>query len=167
MANTNLLQALTRKHEAILTEIRAVEKTIKTTHKQIESLAEREEAAARLYGDLEHVLAVIRMDHPEYDEAKTQPRGKNTYKLPLPIGQCTRFAFEVIRESAQPLTINEIAREVLRRSGMNDPDVETSRLACNNINSSFRARLGKTLGHDEQYPQRWWIIGSQAQPSST
>lgn len=167
MSNTNLTHALKRKHEAILTEIRAIEKTIKTTHKQMESLPDREEAVAKLQEDLAHVVAVIRLDNPDYDEAAACPRGKNTYRLPLPIGTCTRMACETLRESATPLTINQIAKTVLASSGLDVDDVELSRLACNNINASFRARIGKTLDHDDQFPQRWWVIGSKAELSGS
>ena len=90
MSSTNLLHALKRKHEAILSDIKAVEKTIKTTHAQIESLPEREERLAGLEEQLGHVLAVIRMDYPEYDDTAVRARGKNTFRLPIPIGTCTR-----------------------------------------------------------------------------
>ena len=164
MSGSNLLHGLKRKHEAILSSIRAVEKTIKATHRQMESLPNREESVAKLYEDLAHVLAVIRLDHPEYDEAEARPRGKNTFKLPLPIGECTRVAFELLREAKRPMTVNDIARQVLQRAGIEEPEVEELRLACNNVNASFRARLGKTLSRNDEYPQRWWVTGSKAEP---
>lgn len=56
------------------------------------------------------------------------------------------------------MTVREIARDVLRREGIDDPNSATLDKVANTIGQSLKKRRGTVVESDCHWPARWQVI---------
>lgn len=140
MAQTHAISALLDKRARKLGEIRA-----------------NKFQAMRLKMELAQIDAVIRMFRPDQDvEVKAVTTfGKSPAALPKGTG--TRIALDILRETGQPHTAEELATAVLIRSGK-EPDPVSVAMMGKAIHSSFsRAKKPLAVYDRGTWPGKWWL----------
>ncbi len=112
----------------------------------------------RLRMELAQIDSVIRMFRPDMDvEVKAVTTfGKSPAALPKGTG--TRLALDILRETGQPHTAEELAIAVLIRAGK-EPDPVSVAMMGKTIHSSF-SRAKKPLAVYERgtWPGKWRLI---------
>lgn len=158
MGTTNIKLGLERKYVRVKGERMSKEADLIHIRNLIASLPELEALVARLQ-ELEDSIAVV-LGHiaPDWEGDKLAAVRAHTYHLPIKIGECSRKGMEILREATEPMTIREIAVEVLRRCDVIDPDRDTLERTCNALHGALRHRRGKVVESDKQYPQRWRVM---------
>lgn len=140
MAQTHAISALLDKRARKMGEIRA-----------------NKFQAMRLKMELAQIDAVIRMFRPDQDvEVKAVTTfGKSPAALPKGTG--TRIALDILRETGQPHTAEELATAVLIRAGK-EPDPVSVAMMGKAIHSSFsRAKKPLAVYDRGTWPGKWWL----------
>jgi hypothetical protein len=109
----------------------------------------------RLREDKRHVAAVIRMFSPEYDVKAIAAR--RTYKANpwFKRGTLFRSALDVMRKTAEPLTVRQIVDRMLAAKGIASPRNDQVRGLQSAILASLQNRKGKAAIVSEGAPARW------------
>jgi hypothetical protein len=109
----------------------------------------------RLREDKRHVAAVIRMFSPEYDVKAIAAR--RTYKANpwFKRGTLFRSALDVMRRTAEPLTVREIVDRMLAAKGIASPRIDQIRGLQSAVLASLQNRKGKGAIVSEGAPARW------------
>lgn len=159
MGNSNRLASLERKIMLLLGEREAKAEEIAKIEKAFATVPALGDRIAEIDGLLEACKTVIKSDHPKWTIAHIKPARPFAHKIPVKLGSATKLAFDILRVAEKPLTGREIAREVLRRSGQEQPHADTLTKVANTIGNSLRKR--KRVGfvdNDGEWPARWWAI---------
>ena len=142
MAQSPIIYALVRKHAEIGGRIKA-------------NRAE----AKRLIADMHHVEAVLKLFDPDYDARKIAAKRQHRANPMFKKGEMWPLAIQIMKDSPEPLTGFDIAREMLRRKGFTDPTPAQSKSAYWAITSSLRDHAGKIVEQvGEGMPYRWRVI---------
>jgi hypothetical protein len=125
---------------------------------QLEQCERRAEA---LRSEMAHVEATLRMFQGDW--TPDTATGKRPYRPSRwsRRHQGTRLALTILREADKPLTTNEIALELLQRSGMpvdRDGIERTTAL----LRSALTKRIGQGVVCHEGYPKRWSIAAKES-----
>lgn len=120
--------------------------------------------AMRLRMELAQIDSVIRMFRPDQDvEVKAVTTfGKSPAALPKGTG--TRLALDILRETGEPHTAEELATAVLIRAGK-DPDPVSVAMMGKTIHSSFsRAKKPLAVYDRGTWPGKWRLnrVGAEA-----
>jgi hypothetical protein len=109
----------------------------------------------RLRGDKRHVAAVIRMFSPGYDLKAIAAR--RTYKANpwFKRGTPFRSALDVMRKTAEPLTVRQIVDRMLAAKGIANPRIDQVRCLQSAVLVSLQNRKGKGLIVGEGAPAKW------------
>ncbi len=110
----------------------------------------------RLREDKRHVAAVIKMFSPEYDVKAIAAR--RTYKANpwFKRGTLFRSALDVMRRTAEPLTVREIVDRMLAAKGIASPRNDQVRGLQAAVLASLGNRKGKTIETvNDATPARW------------
>lgn len=92
---------------------------------------------------------------PTWQREQTPAIKPWTHMLPVPFGSCGRRGMEVLRQADKPMTARQIALEVLRQSGTEEPDRQTIQRTLNAIEASMRKFRGRTVESSGKYPAQW------------
>ena len=115
--------------------------------------------AMKLRMELAQIDAVIRMFRPGYDVDAIKP--KVTFeKSPaaLPKGAGSRMALDVLRETGEALTAEELAIAVLIRAGK-EPDERSVAMLQKAIHSTFSRHKKPVAEYDRStWPGKWRLI---------
>ena len=113
----------------------------------------------RLRIDLASIDACIRMFNAEYKIEDIKPKttfGKNPARLPKGTG--SRRALDVLRESGEPLSSDELARRVLLLMDK-DADERAVSMLAKTIHSSFRRQRNPVVRYDrDSWPGKWRLL---------
>ncbi|MFI4987246.1 MAG: hypothetical protein ACHQF3_07380 [Alphaproteobacteria bacterium] len=119
--------------------------------------ARRNEVLIR--GDIEHVKAVLRMLEPGINLAAIKPRRKYRVNPVVKRRGAFRAALEVLAEANEPLATKELARRVLIKLGVSEPDMPAIRKMFGAIYATLRKREGETVqAYRETKPMRWALL---------
>ena len=160
MGKTNLLYGLENKIGKLMGELAAKKDEIE----RIEQLAEQLPAMRERLWELETLIeateTLIKSDHPNWTRDTIDPVRPFVHQIPVRLGNASRVAMDVLRTASDKMTVREIAREVLRREGHEDPTTVTIDKVSNTIGQALKKRRGKVVESDGQWPARWWATQS-------
>ena len=156
MGKTNLHYGLESKLAFLLGERTLTENEIARIESLAATLPELRRKAKRLHDAISHASGLLAHIEPGWSpEDAPAPVIPNVHKAPTKMGRCSRAALEVLREAVAPLTVREIAVEVLVREGVEDPTPRDVTLTRNSVQTSLRAHRGSAVFRDGQFAQRW------------
>lgn len=139
----NLLHALIRKRAELAGKIE---------HNQL--------ALRRLIGELDHIDATIRIFEPSVDVGQIPSR-------PVPPrhaafkGEVTRLVLKMLRETAEPLTSRDVARQLMKDRGLDPESGELSVIMVKRVGACLRKhRLNGTVRNvpSEGRLQGWALV---------
>ena len=64
----------------------------------------------------------------------------------------------ILRDASEPMTAREIAMQVLREVGCENPDQKLAQRTVNAVEASLRHHRGKTVESSGRYPMQWRAI---------
>ena len=159
MGRSNRLDANERKIALLLGEKEALYDEIKKAEEAAEKLPHMRERLWEIDTLVNACEAIIKDDHPDWTSDRIRPLQPFVHKIPVKIGNASRLALQALREADRPLTIREIAIEVLRREGHDNPDADTEGRVANAVGNALRkhAKAGTPIQSDGQWPARWSV----------
>ena len=157
MGKTNLLHGLESKIGKLMGELAAKRDEVERVEKQAEQLPTMRERLWELEMLIEAIETLIRSDHPDWQRDTINPVRPNVHQIPIKLGNASRIAMDVLRTATEPLTVREIAREVLRREGLDDPNSSTLDKVTNTIGAALKNRRGTVVESDCLWPARWRV----------
>lgn len=113
--------------------------------------------ANQLRDDLVHLEAVIRMFDPAWDGKVKPIRPKAAIRWGKR-GLATRTAMDVLRQSAEPLTVREITERVLERLGMPNAGMAVYHSASCTVRDTLKRRSAFVRCLGGQRPRRWELV---------
>lgn len=120
---------------------------------------------SRLEGDLKkqkenlaHVRAVIKIVEPDFDVSSIKPKKAYKENPWFKRGEAFLVALGVLREASEPLTLNEIAKGILRKKGVANPASRELRIARNTIKNTLDFYNGKSVRSIGRIRARRWEI---------
>jgi hypothetical protein len=115
--------------------------------------------AERLAASMKHVEAVIRMLAPGFDTRRIAVRRRNRKNRWFKRGTMFRAVLEVLKGGSRPMTVREIAVQLLAAKGEADPDPKTSRQLEGGVRATLLSKRGRTVARVGQgMPARWALI---------
>lgn len=115
--------------------------------------------AMRLKSDLACIDTCIRMFKPDYEVESITPKvtfQKNPAGLPKGAG--SRQALDILRESGESLTAQELAQRVLHRMGK-EPSDRAIEMLAKTIHSSFSRQKSPVVTLDRStWPGKWRLL---------
>lgn len=158
MGKTNRTAALESKIAHLLGEREDVCKAIEFAEKLIAELPGRKERLCEIDDLINACETVIRSDRPDWTREHILVKKRFKHTIPVRLGASVKLALDVLREAGEPMTVREIAKEVLRREGQLSPSADTVKKVADNIGNQFRKHDRPYLANDGQWPARWWVI---------
>lgn len=116
---------------------------------------QKKEESRRLQADMYHIEAVIRIFREEFEGRKikaVRPRKPTRWTKNR---QGMRYAIDVLKTAAAPLTSIEIAERTAEMAKMPQPDKWALWAMANAINTGMKRRLGKGVIQHTGRPVRW------------
>ena len=163
MGASNRTLALERKISLLLGEKRDKAAQVEKTEQLIAELPELRKRIHRIDDLIFYCKEIIKDDQPDWKPQRVKAIKPFAHKGLIQIGTTTKKALDVLRMSAEPMTIREIAIEVLRREGHEDVPRDEIDRVCDNMGNHFRKRDRPYLKNDGGWPAKWWIEISQAE----
>jgi hypothetical protein len=112
------------------------------------------ENAEKLRTDMHHIEAVLHIIEPTFDARRIavlrrrNPPAKSR-------GRIMRLVLDVLRRANRPLTVAEIANEIVLREGGADQSREERDHLRNTVISSLKYNHGKSVVGDSTFPRKW------------
>ena len=157
---TNFKQSIERRYSALTGELQATHANIERINREVARLHELESRIPQLEALIASAEMLLRDAHPEWTPEETPPVQPWTHQLPVPFGSCGRRGMEVLLKTNRPMTVREIALEVLRGAGHENPDRKLIQRTCNAIEASLRKHKGRTVESSGKYPAQWRSIAN-------
>lgn len=101
---------------------------------------------------------IIKDDQPDWTPTNIKALRPHVHKIPIKLGSATKIALDVLRVADAPMTIREVAIEVLRREGQEGVGRDILDKVSDTIGNQFRKRPRDYLQNDGQWPARWWVV---------
>lgn len=159
MGLTNFKYSLERRYSALTGQLESVHADIVQIKRDAERIGDLEAQIPRL----EHLIASARdllVDaYPDWRPVEAPPIQPFKHHIPVPFGTCGRRGMEKLRKAGGPMTVRQIAIEVLRDVGCEDPDRKTIQRTLNAIEASLRKHRGTSVESSGKYPAQWRSIG--------
>ena len=112
-----------------------------------------------LKNDLAHIDACLGMFKADYDPKTVEPKttfGKNPAGVPKGAG--SRGAMDILRETGEALSAQELARRILQRLGK-PTEAKALDMLAKTIHSSFTRQKNPVARFDRStYPGKWSLI---------
>ena len=160
MGHSNLRASLEKRYSALTGELREVRGNIARIQREVEKLPALEAEIPRLEALIESAAMLLEDADPTWQREQTPAIKPWTHNLPVPFGSCGRRGMEVLRQADKPMTARQIALEVLRQSGVDEPDKPTIQRTLNAIEASMRKFRGRTVESSGKYPAQWRSIAN-------
>lgn len=158
MGQTNLRASLRKRYSALAGELDDTKLQIERINREFGKLPELEAKIPELEKLISAAEILLRDNDPDWSPDDTPSIKPWTHHIPVPFGQCGRRGLKVLRETDQPMSVRQVAREVLRQCDVTQPEPETLRRVQNSIESSFRKFRGRTVESSGKYPAQWRAI---------
>ncbi len=164
MGITNFRHSLEKRYSALTGELEDVHLSIDRIKREVEKLPDLEKRIPELERLIESARMLLEDADPDWAPEQTPAIKPWTHHIPVPFGQCGRRGLACLRASERAMTVREVARDVLRGVGCDEPDRETLRRVQNSIESSFRKFRGRTVESSGSYPAQWRAINKPKIP---
>jgi hypothetical protein len=158
MGASNYQLALSRRYSKLtgeLREVRANIARIKTEQKKLPGL---EASIPRLEKLIKSLANLLEAEDPQWTAHASPPMKPFTHVIPIPFGTCSRRGLAVLKQSDRPLTAREIAIEVLRQCGNEQPPADVVLRTTNTITASLRKFRGRVVESSGTYPAQWRVM---------
>lgn len=155
---TNFRLSLEKRYAALTGELEQVHANIDRIKREALALTVLEEKVPKLEALIASADMLLRDANPEWQPEETPAVQPWTHQIPVPFGTCGRRGMEVLRVADTPMTVREIALEVLRGVGDDAPDRKTIQRTLNAIEASLRKHRGRTVESSGKYPAQWRAI---------
>ncbi len=104
---------------------------------------------------------IIKDDQPDWTPENVKALRPFVHKIPIKLGSAVKIALDVLRTADAPMTIREIAVEVLRREGQESVDKIMISKVADAIGNNLRKRKRPYLANDGEWPSRWWVVKTE------
>lgn len=158
MGITNLRHSLEKRYSALTGQLREVHDNIARVQREAATLPALEASIPRLEALIASAAMLLEDADPSWRREETPAVKPWTHLLPVPFGSCGRRGMAVLRNADVPMTTRQIATEVLRQNGVEEPDAETLKRTINAIEASLRKHRGRTVESSGKYPAQWRAI---------
>lgn len=159
MGMTNLRLALEKRYSSLAGRLEDAHATIDRIRREVEKLDEIEASIPQLEALVASAEMLLRDADPNWQPEQTPALKPWTHNIPVPFGSCGRRGMAVLLNAGEKgLTAREVALEVLRGVGCDDPDRETLRRTQTAVEASFRKFKGRTVEASGKYPMQWRSI---------
>lgn len=158
MGHSNLRASLEKRYSALTGQLREAHENIARIQREIERLPEIEASIPKLEALIASAAMLLEDADPSWRREQTPAIKPWTHGIPVPFGSCGRRGMEVLRQADKPMTARQIAFEVLRQSGVDEPDKPTIQRTLNAIEASMRKFRGRTVESSGKYPAQWRSI---------
>lgn len=158
MSMSNLRHSLEKRFSALTGQLRETHENVARIQREIEKLPDLQASIPNLEALIESAAMLLKDANPSWQREHTPAIKPWTHNLPVPFGSCGRRGMEVLRNANGPMTSRQIALEVLRQSGTEDPDKQLIQRTLNAIESSMRKFRGRTVESSGRYPAQWRSI---------
>jgi hypothetical protein len=119
-------------------EVIELQKQIIEAKELIERLPEMLERVAYLEEMIEAAEKLIKYRKPDWQSTSVKPRRRTAHNNPIPFGNISITALEILRDASEPIRTRVIAKEILRRHGIEGPDRKLVDRISNSTGSSLR-----------------------------
>lgn len=158
MGQTNLRASLKKRFSQLKGQRAELVSRIEAVRRDAARLDEMEAELPKFDRLLEATELLLRDNDPDFDPEETPALKPWTHHIPVPFGQCGRRGLKVLREANRPMSVRQVAQQVLAECDTSDPDKETLRRVQNAIEASFRKFQGRTVESSGKYPAQWRAI---------
>jgi hypothetical protein len=161
MGQSNLKSALERKLALLKGELGDKQKRVEHIETlfrdELPVLSARTHRVNRLIECAEELLAEI---DPTWTPERVKAVRPNVHKAPTAIGRISKGTLVVMREAGKPLTIREIADQLVAMEGVGEIDDKTHKAIRNAIDSSLRQKVAKNIvQHDgAKFARKWSLV---------
>jgi hypothetical protein len=157
MGRTNLTHALERKYSTLWGDLKGKRQTIT----EIEGLFEQLPVLRHRASELEHLMgcaeALLRDENPAWQPKRVKPVRPRERAGPVPLGEITKSALSILRETGQEKTCRNLAIAVLDRHDVTEYDKGLLQRMTNSINTTLRAKKGDLVISNDDWPAKWSI----------
>jgi hypothetical protein len=164
MGMTNFQHALKKKFSALTGQLVDLRANIDRIRREQAKLPELEARIPELEALIDSAAMLLRDVDGKWEPEQTPPIKPWTHGLPVPFGSCGRRGMEVLRNADQPMTVREIATEVLRQVGNDTPDTKILRRTQGAIEASLRKHRDRSVTSSGKYPAQWKSIVKREMP---
>jgi hypothetical protein len=156
MGATNYQMALTKRYSKLTGLVEDARKTIARIKADQKKLPQLETQITELQPQIQALAVLLKADDPAWRPERAPPIMPFKYGItPIPFGSVSRRGIKALFEANRPMTARELAVEVLRQAGTDDPPPEMVLRTTNTINSSLRKFEGRTVVSSGKYPAQW------------
>ena len=142
-------------------EIEELRRQIAEAERLIESLPAMLKRVSALEEVIEAAGKVLKFRLPDWQSESVKPMRRTAHHNPIPFGETSPTALSILRESDRPLRARDVAKEVLRRFGIEEPDRKQLDRVANSVQASFRdykKRGGVRHTNEPGIVQKWEVI---------
>jgi hypothetical protein len=160
MGLTNFQHCLRKKYGALTGELIEVQSQKDRIHHEQAKLPALESRIVQL----DALIAAAKLllnDAGGWNPDQTPPVRPWTHAIPIPFGSCGRRAMNILRLSDKPMTVREIALEVLTQAGVEHPEREIAQRTHNAVHAALKARRGRSVEASGKYPAQWRCLVNQ------
>ena len=158
MGLTNLQHSLRKKYSALTGELVDTRLQIERIQSEQSKLAYLEARIPKLEALIECAALLLRDGCAEWEPKQSPPVRPFSHHIPIPFGSCGRRAMEIVRLAKAPMTVREIALEVLRQAGVDQPDAKVMQQTHNAVHAALKQRKGRWVESSGKYPAQWRSI---------
>jgi hypothetical protein len=162
MGRSNRTAALESKIMFLMGEHESKQLEIAKAERFVEELPAMRERLWEIETLISACETVIKSDHPQWTRDHLKPVQAFVHKIPVRLGNASKFALDVLRLADEPMTVRQIAIEVLARDGHVNPTTDTITKVANTVGAGLRsARERGTVESDRSWPAKWWAVRSK------
>lgn len=133
MAETHVISALVKRRAELTGEIEYTQQRVK-----------------QLVANLEALDNTIRLFDADYRVEAIKPKGFRPPSDWANRGEMSRLVLDILRQAAEPLTTQDIARELIVSRGLDSEDVKLLRKMTKRVGVALRAQRDNGLAKSEQ-----------------
>lgn len=115
----------------------------------------------RRASEIEHLMgcaeALLKDENPAWQSKRVKPVRPRERAGPVPLGDITKSALSILRETREEMTCRNLAIAVLDRHDVTDYDKGLLQRMTNSINATLRAKEGELVVANDDWPAKWRI----------
>lgn len=122
MGLTNYQHALRKKYSALTGELEEVRVQIKRIQREQAKLPALQARISKLEALIASAAMLLKDASDEWEPEQSPPVRPYTHTLPVPYGTCGRRAMDVLRRADKPMTVRQIAMQILIEAEQDIPE---------------------------------------------
>jgi hypothetical protein len=138
MADTYVISGLKARYARVLGEIRSLENR-----------------ARKLKLDAVHLKSAIHLFAEELDVDAIEPIKPANARRWFGDGQCGRAVLDVLRTASEPMSVRDIAAEIMTRQGASTDDWRAVKAASWSVRDALKRRNGGLVVSSGTFPKLW------------